>query len=337
MDKTAVFKQYHDCIDQGMKVLVDQLSPGIREIIYYHFGWEDGVEMSGSQGKKVRSILTLLVHEATTGDFNPAIPLAVAIELTHNFTLILDDMEDRDLERRGRPTLWKKLGEGLAVNAGSLLYSLAFQSMNNLDIDRSKMAHMLSLFSQASISLAEGQHLDLMYENTAEITQDMYFEVIGKKTATLLSYPTLMAATLATEDEAIIEAFNQFGWNLGVAYQIRDDYLNIWGDAEVLGLKMYSDIRKKKKCLPVIYALETLSAEGRKQLQAIYSRNEGELDAAEVEQVLGLLEKSDAKANSVATFKQYHGQALQALSQVPRENHAMQFLAAMTHSLQVAE
>jgi geranylgeranyl diphosphate synthase type I len=245
-------------------------------------------------------------------------------------------MEDRDLERRGRPTLWKKLGEGLAVNAGSLLYSLAFQSLNNLEIDRSKMAHMLSLFSQASISLAEGQHLDLMYENTAEITQDMYFEVIGKKTATLLSYPTLMAATLATDDETIIDAFNQFGWNLGVAYQIRDDYLNIWGDAAVLGLKMYGDIRKKKKCLPVIYALETLPAEEREQIKDIYSSNNGELEAAQVEQVLALLEQSDAKVSSIAAFKKYHGQALQALSQVQSESHAMQFLAAMTQSLQVA-
>lgn len=337
MNKTAIFKQYHDCIDRDMKVLVDQLSPGIREIIYYHFGWDDEIEVSGSQGKKVRSILTLLVYEAITGDFTPAIPLAVAIELTHNFTLILDDMEDRDLERRGRPTLWKKLGEGLAVNAGSLLYSLAFQSMNNLEIDRSKMAHMLSLFSQASISLAEGQHLDLMYENTAEITQDMYFEVIGKKTATLLSYPTLMAATLATVDEAVVDAFNQFGWNLGVAYQIRDDHLNIWGDADVLGLKMYGDIRKKKKCLPVIYAMETLPASERKQLQGIYSSNNGELGAAEVKRVLALLEQSDAKANSIAAFERYHGQALQALSQVKSEGQAWQLLVAMTQSLQVAE
>ncbi|HSO02204.1 MAG TPA: polyprenyl synthetase family protein, partial [Gaiellaceae bacterium] len=213
-------------IENEMSSVIDERGGHARplyEMLAYHLGI-DG--KSGPQGKRMRPLLGLLAYQSLTGDYRPALPGAAAVELGHNFSLVHDDIEDADVERRHRPTLWAIWGVPLAINAGDALFALSRLALYRLLDDGFSERRVLALmrvYDETCLALCEGQYLDITFERQAEVSVEAYLEMIGKKTAALVGASVQAGAILATDDGGVVEAYRRFGYDLGMAFQIADD------------------------------------------------------------------------------------------------------------------
>lgn len=266
-------------VERTIKEVLTIAPPFIRGVISYHFGWVDqNFEPANfEKGKSLRPALCLLVFEALRGDHAQALPVATAIEMIHNFSLIHDDIEDGDLQRHGRPTIWAIWGEPLAINVGDYLYTLAFKCLSQLDPTQfapERIFSVLQVVTGACLKLTEGQDLDLRFEQAGDITAEMYLDMVYKKTGALLEAAILCGAVLGTTDQQVIANYHEFARNIGIAFQVRDDMLGIWGDSARTGKSTTNDIRRKKKTLPIIYMLNKASRQRRKRLQSLYVTSE---------------------------------------------------------------
>ena len=193
-------------------------------------------------------------------------------ELGHNFSLVHDDIEDRDIERHHRPTLWMVFGQAQAINTGDTLFTLsrlALYRLRELGFSETKVLDLMRLYDETCLALCEGQFMDIWSaEHDDRLSVDFYFDMIGRKTAALIAASVQAGAMLATDDINVIEAYRGFGWSLGIAFQLNDDLLGIWGDEQTTG-KEPSDLAKHKKTLPVIYALERATAADAARLREI--------------------------------------------------------------------
>lgn len=227
------------------------------QMLAYQMGWEGKSAGPKAQGKRIRPLLVLLSAAAAGGDWQIALPAASAVELLHNFSLIHDDIEDKSNLRRGRPTLWKQVGIPQAINAGDAMFSIA--NLAILDLKKQcppdVTLQALEVFQNTCLHLTTGQYLDMDYETRDRITLDDYWPMIGGKTAALITASTKMGAIIAGAEPPVIESFAEYGKNLGLAFQVLDDYLGIWGDESVTGKSVSSDLLEGKKSLPVIYGL----------------------------------------------------------------------------------
>ena len=229
-------------------------------MMHYHLGWRDEKLQATTvtTGKQIRPVLCLLVCQAAGGNWEQAVPAAAAIELLHNFSLIHDDIEDASPTRHGRKTLWTIWGTEQAINAGDAMFALAHLALNQL-VDRGVSAetavHALRRFDETCVRLTQGQHADMTFEKLDIVTVDEYLAMITGKTAVLLSLCTELGALIAGVDPVTVQNYAQFGLDLGLAFQIIDDILGIWGDEAVIGKSASTDILTKKKTLPVLYGL----------------------------------------------------------------------------------
>ena len=219
--------------------LVERTDPptaGVYEMCRYHLG----LDGSGSSGKRVRPLLGLLAYASITGDHRRALPGAAAVELGHNFSLVHDDIEDGDRERRHRPTLWAKHGIPQAINTGDILFSLsriALHRLSDLGFSDRTVLRLMRLYDETCVALCEGQYLDIwMAEHDDGLSVELYFDMIGRKTAALIAASIEAGAILATEDEDVIARYRAFGWDLGIAFQLNDDLLGIWGPEVSTGM-----------------------------------------------------------------------------------------------------
>ena len=235
-----------------MRVVADRdpSTAGVYEMIRYHLGL-DGED--GPRGKRMRPLLGLLAYSSIAGDHRAALPGAAAVELGHNFSLVHDDIEDGDTERRHRPTLWALHGVPQAINTGDLVFSLsriALHRLTDLGFSDSKVLRLMRLYDETCVRLCEGQYLDIATSAPgATMSVELYFDMIGRKTAALISASIEAGALLATDDEAVIAHYRRFGWELGLAFQVNDDLLGIWGIEAATG-KEPTDLARRKKTLP---------------------------------------------------------------------------------------
>jgi geranylgeranyl diphosphate synthase, type I len=273
----------------------DERTGALYEMVRYHLGLDDDSE-AHTRGKRLRPLLGLLAYESLTGDHRAALPGAAAVELGHNFSLVHDDIEDGDVERRHRRTLWTVYGLAQAINAGDTLFTLsrmALHRLTELGFSDSKVLALMRLYDETCLALCEGQFMDIWgAEHDEHLSVDFYFDMIGRKTAALIAASVQAGAMLATDDPAVIDAYRGFGWSLGLAFQLNDDLLGIWGDEELTG-KEPSDLAKHKKTLPVIYALERASAEESKRLRAILAMSAA--DSAAIQEARGIIERCGAR------------------------------------------
>ncbi len=228
----------------------------LRDILDYHFGWDRSASKKES-GKRLRPLLLFLSLEACGGLWKEGLPAACAIEFLHNYSLIHDDIEDQDEFRHGRKTLWQKYGLAEAINAGDALYGLAFAQMKYLSDKASPTANLsiFSMFSKAATQITIGQAADLDFEERKNITLGEYWQMARGKTAALFQASTGMGSILGKVDSKANNSFSNFGLNLGLAFQARDDLLGIWGDPKETGKPTWSDLIKKKKSLPICFGL----------------------------------------------------------------------------------
>ncbi|MDM8000838.1 MAG: polyprenyl synthetase family protein [Dehalococcoidia bacterium] len=295
----------------------------------YHLGW---VDASGgaqpSPGKMSRPTLCLLACEATGGDWRTALPAAAAVELIHNFSLIHDDIQDQSWERRRRPTVWKVWGEAQAINAGDAMYVLAQLALFKLSekgIPPSKVILLSTRLNEASLQLCEGQYLDIEFEKHLDITVDQYLDMIEKKTAALFAASVYFGATLGAGRQNLVSLLTSFGRNLGMAYQVQNDLQGIWGEEEDRKAAPYTDIRSKKKTLPIVYALHTAKGEERQALLDIYLRQR--ITTANVARVVRILEEVNARAFAERMRDDFYGKCLKDLDRALPRSPAKRQLA----------
>ena len=294
-------------------------------MMQYHLGWVDEgfAPTTGGAGKRLRPILCLLTCHATGGDPDQALPAAAAIELVHNFSLVHDDIEDQSPLRRGCPTVWKVWGVPQAINAGDGLFALAHLTMQRLadrGVPPDRLLTAFEILDQACLALTEGQYLDLSFETHLDVDGEQYLSMIRGKTAALFSAAAQLGALVARDDAESIARYRRFGEKLGLAFQIVDDVLGIWGDPQMTGKPSADDIRQRKKTLPIVKALEEDRKAGGKSLRKIYQQETiGEED---VGMALKILEDLGARHYAEAMANDYYQQALAELDATGVENEA---------------
>jgi len=300
-------------IDAEMRAVRQQqveVAPLLWEMIDHHFGWGAGAadSHSGASGKRIRPLLMALVAQALAGDHRHVLPAAAALEFLHNFTLIHDDVMDRSRERRHRPTVWALWSSDQAINAGDGLYALANLAVARLlgaEVPASKAVRAAQVLSQACLWTAEGQVLDMAF---AGVSTADYVTMVANKSATLIEAAATCGALLSTDDLAIVDAYARFGRSLGIAFQVRDDYLGVWGDEAATGKSATGDIREKKKSYPVLVAFERAEAADQTALRRIYAQET--LSDGDVADVLGILQRCGAIAETDRTASEYFERAL---------------------------
>lgn len=239
----------------AMHKAVDRLDPATRTVVAYHLGWVDpaGSPTNEDGGKAIRPSLALMGVRATGRDPSVAVPGAVAVELVHNFSLVHDDIMDRDLTRRHRPTVWSVWDESTAILAGDAMLSLAHEVLLEDGAPPSSAASLM--LARATRELIHGQVLDMQFEDRTDVTPAECIAMSEGKTAALLSASTAIGAVLADAPPPQVAALAAYGKHVGLAFQLIDDLLGIWGDPEVTGKSNHSDLRSKKMTLPMTWAL----------------------------------------------------------------------------------
>ena len=298
------------------------------EMLAYHLGLDSP---EATRGKRVRPLVGLLAYQALTNDYRTALPGAAAVELGHNFSLVHDDIEDGDRERRHRPTLWALWGIPLAINAGDALFALSRLALYRLleaDVSEHRVLRLMRVYDETCLALCEGQFLDISFERRTDVTVDEYLEMIGKKTAALLGASARAGAILATDDEPTIEAFGHFGFAVGIAFQMADDVKGTFWTSAASGKSVAGDVRHRKKTLPLVWALEHATGDDLARLREIYAppppptdgalgSGERPMPDAQVAEVLAILERSGAREHTIAEARRHRDVALQAIASLP--------------------
>jgi len=289
----------------------DASTAGLYAMCRYHLG----LDGTGSSGKRVRPLLGLLAYASIAGDYRAALPGAAAVELGHNFSLVHDDIEDGDTERRHRPTLWTIHGIPQAINAGDMLFTLsrvALHRLTDLGFSDTKVLRLTRLHDNTCLALCEGQYIDIWAGERGEpMSVELYFDMIGRKTAALIAASVECGAVLATDDEDVIDRYRAFGWALGLAFQLNDDLLGIWGDQAVTG-KEPTDVARHKMTLPVIYAFEHAGPDDRNWLETIWRTDRP--DDQQVATAVSLIERIGGREYTRSQAASYRDKALAELN-----------------------
>lgn len=326
-------ERYLDDVDAFMRRIVDEFLPTDGRfdfLVRYPLGWinEDGSPYNASVGKRIRPLLLLLCAEAVNGNWKNALPAAAAVELLHNFSLVHDDIQDDSEIRRGRPTVWKLWGRSNAINAGDAMFTLAYTALQQLayEIEPSITLKVWDIFNKTNIDLTRGQHLDMRFEHEASVTIEAYISMITGKSATLVSACAEMGALIGSGDGALAAHFASFGLNLGLAFQIRDDILGIWGDPDVTGKSAATDILSRKKSLPVLYGLQH-----SQRLQQIYQH--ATLSHSDVAEAVEILAGVGADVYAEQTETTFYNRALHALTSSGVNGSAAEGLRSLAEAL----
>nr|WP_229873777.1 polyprenyl synthetase family protein [Streptomyces cirratus] len=254
-DTLALLERGRTLSTPVLRAAVDRLAAPMDTVAAYHFGWIDaqGNPADGDQGKAVRPALALLSAEAAGVAAEVGIPGAVAVELVHNFSLLHDDLMDGDEQRRHRDTVWKVHGPAQAILVGDALFALANEVLLELGtVEAGRAARRLTT---ATRKLIDGQAQDISYEHRERVSVEECLEMEGNKTGALLACAISIGAVLGGADDRTADKLEEYGYHLGLAFQAVDDLLGIWGDPEATGKQTWSDLRQRKKSLPVVAAL----------------------------------------------------------------------------------
>ena len=256
-----------DVVEPALRAAVDRLDDESRRLAGYHLGWTDadGRPTAEHGGKAVRPAFALLSAQAAGATWRLGVPGAVAVELVHNFSLLHDDLMDGDVERRHRTTVWALAGAPAAILCGDALLALATQVL--LDVGTLDAVEAARLLSASTQELIRGQHDDLAFETRADVGVEECLAMASGKTGSLLACSAAIGAVLAGADGRTVTALSTYGAEVGLAFQLVDDLLGIWGDPRTTGKPVGSDLRARKKSLPVTWAMTYGGAVGAQLAQ----------------------------------------------------------------------
>jgi geranylgeranyl diphosphate synthase type I len=328
-----LLQNYLTELDTAMRRTLDTVlrdEPGFGVMLRYAMGWTDEHNQPHHHptGKRLRPALLFLCTETTGGDWHQAIPAGVAVEFLHNFSLIHDDIEDNSDFRHGRPTVWRVWEVKNAINAGDAMFAVAYSALEQQShlVSPELALQLWRIFNATNLELTRGQHLDMRFEYQASISVDDYISMIKGKTAALLATCAQMGALIGSGNADIAAHYAEFGLNIGIAFQIRDDILGIWGDPKETGKSAASDIISRKKSFPVLYGLAH-----NPELVTVYQRPF--FADADVAEAVRLLDHVHAQDYARQQEKVYYDRAMQALSLARPQGTAAQNLYAFVEML----
>ncbi|MEV5430413.1 polyprenyl synthetase family protein [Streptomyces sp. NPDC052701] len=320
VDVTALLERGRTLAAPVLRAAVDRLAPPMDTVAAYHFGWIDaqGRPADGDGGKAVRPALAVLSAEVTGAPPEAGVPGAVAVELVHNFSLLHDDLMDGDEQRRHRDTVWKVHGPAQAILVGDALFALANEVL--LELGTVEAGRATRRLTTATRALIDGQAQDISYEHRDRVSVEECLEMEGNKTGALLACASSIGAVLGGADDRAADLLEKYGYHLGLAFQAIDDLLGIWGDPESTGKQTWSDLRQRKKSLPVVAALaaggsaserlgEILAADAKSSDFAAFSEEEFAARAA-------LIEEAGGREWTAEEARRQHVLALEALDAV---------------------
>jgi geranylgeranyl diphosphate synthase type I len=319
-------------IDPVLASAIERLSPELCQIARYHLGWSDaqGRPVDAPGGKGIRPTLALLGTEAVGAGVDVGIPGGVAVELVHNYSLIIDDVIDLDTERHHRPTVWTLFGVSHAIIAGDALQVLAHEVL--LDPPTEIGAAASAALAAATATMIAGQSQDIAFEQRRDISIEQCIDMSSAKTGALLGCAASIGAILAGAPAETVAALRDYGLLLGLAFQAVDDLLGIWGDPARTGKPQGSDLRQRKKSMPIVYALGGDGPEAE-ELRALIlgpvetADTRPSLSSSEVARATRLIEAAGAREWTVTEAKSNLDAALAALERVPLVADAQRELA----------
>ena len=329
-------KEYLSAIEGELKRQVARLdeprTKPFHDMVAYHMGWTGEGAGPAATGKRIRPMMLLLTvaacDDTNASNWLRATPAAAAVELVHNFSLVHDDIQDNSEKRRGRTTTWKIVGAPMAINVGDALFVMSNQAI--MDLKEHYPAEIVvkaaTVLHNTCLDLTRGQFLDMSYEERNDLGVEDYWPMVANKTAALLSACCHIGSILGGVDEGTQDAYRSFGHALGLAFQVQDDILGIWGDEAITGKSAVSDLLEGKKSLPVLHGL----SQGGKFAERWAK---GPIQPDEVEEVANLLASEGAYEATYALSEQMTALALNNLREADPKGEAGEALFELANKL----
>jgi len=323
MDLKQELKKRADFFNQSLEKFLNHGEP---ETLY------DAVRhLPLAGGKRLRPSLAMISCETVSGNIQDVMPLAIAIELIHNFTLVHDDIMDKSKLRRKIPSVHIKFGEPTAIMAGDLLFIKAFEAMHDIQGDLSIFKNVEFGLIDSVREISEGQQLDMDFEKRQNVTEDEYLGMILKKTAVLFMYAAEAGAILGGGTREQSNVLNEYGKCLGLGFQIHDDYLDMSSDEKTLGKDIGNDIRNGKKTLIAVHCLNNASGDDKKLLEKLFGNKNASEE--EVKQVYNLFNNLKSIEYAKNTAMGYCEKAKKSLEILPNSDAKQILLELVDYSI----
>ncbi|MBR4119383.1 MAG: polyprenyl synthetase family protein [Bacteroidales bacterium] len=276
-------------------------------------------------GKRVRPLLTLMACDMFGGNVNSAISPALGLEIFHNFTLLHDDVMDKAEIRRGRPTVHIAWSENTAILSGDAMQIVATQKV--CEVPSNVHKEVLDLYNKTALEICEGQQYDMEFESREDVTVEEYINMIRLKTAVLIGCALKMGAIIGGATTEQSEALYKFGENIGLAFQLQDDYLDVYGDAKTFGKKIGGDILNNKKTYMLISAMTMAKGDTKERLLTLL---EGPQDDNKIEQVTAIYTELGIDKMAREKISDYSQKALAYLNNIPNNEELKAFANSLT-------
>lgn len=343
---TSTIREFDRWIDEEIGAVLTSIEaasvpfgPGdlpVYQVLRYHLGMlnERFEEERSDPGKRLRSKFCLLSCDAVGANAKMAIPVAAAIELLHNFTLIHDDIQDMASLRRHRPTVWSVWGIPQAINAGDAMFAAAHVALNrsvDAGIPADVTLDLSTRLHHTTLRIVEGQVLDLGFEQRQDVNAAEYLRMIAGKTSAIIQFACWAGARIGQVPEANLAAFDEFGYAIGMGFQIRDDYLGVWGAEETTGKSYADDIRRRKQALPLILLKERATEGERREIDRLYAAEELQPDA--IASVLDMMEHHEVSDSVQQEVMRWHDRALGLLERLDISGESASTIEALLDGL----
>jgi geranylgeranyl diphosphate synthase, type II len=281
-------------------------------------------------GKRIRPVMVLLSCEMFGGDVETAINSAIAIEIFHNFTLLHDDIMDNAPIRRGKPSVYKKWNSNVAILSGDTMFAIAYECLARSD---SKVLHkVLNIFTRAAIEVCEGQQYDMNYETVDTVSDEEYIEMIRLKTSVLIAASLKTGAVIAGANEKDVDNIYAFGEYVGLAFQLQDDLLDVYGNQDKFGKKIGGDIMTNKKTFLYIHALQEAKGKDLEMLQHYFSSLDFDPEE-KVSKVRNIYDKLGVKDATEKRINEYYEKALEYFKKISAPEDKKSILKKFTDQM----
>ena len=328
MDTTKLLSHIELELQRQVSRLDSPRTKPFHDMLTYHMGWTGEGAGPEATGKRIRPLVVLLTTASCGADWQSALPAAAAVELVHNFSLVHDDIQDHSPKRRGRDTAWVKWGAPLAINIGDALFVISNQAV--MDLKNSYPAEVVikaaEILHNTCLDLTRGQYLDMSYEERKDLGVEDYWPMISGKTAALISACCHIGALLGGADDEKQDAYRSFGQYLGLAFQVQDDILGIWGDEKITGKSVASDLVEGKNSFPVLAGLDKKGGFAEHWAK-------GPIQPHEVDEVARLLAVDGGLLAAQEAAKQMTDLALTSLREADPQGEAGEALFGLANKL----
>ena len=292
----AKYDEYQQAVDEELRAVFESRGGFLYDVLRYHLGWVDqqGTPADYPPPLHFQALLSLLACEAVSGDYRFALPAAAAVELVYNFTLVHGDVQSNRSGNEDRPSIWWIWGPAQAINAGDGLHALGRTTIMRLarwDVPPERILNAMQSLDQACLTVCEGQYMDLEFQDQLSVSSQSYLDMVSRKTGALAACAAELGALAAGASQEVCGVFSTMGNQLGMAWQIGQDILELWGER---GDGMTTaNVLNKKKSLPLIYAMETAPVAAKRELGSIYMKRV--LQPEDVSRLVEILDGVDAR------------------------------------------